>query len=48
MVLKYKCVTDRDGYVACECPSFITKTSNSSLKTRGAAAPRTRITWRLC
>ena len=23
-------------------------TSNSSLKTRGAAAPRTRITWRLC
>ena len=24
------------------------KTSNSSLKTRGAAAPRTRITWRLC
>ena len=23
------------------------KTSNSSLKTRGAAAPRTRITWRL-
>ena len=24
------------------------ETSNSSLKTRGAAAPRTRITWRLC
>ena len=24
---------------------YITKTSNSSSKTRGAAAPRTRITW---
>ena len=27
---------------------ILLKTSNSSLKTRGAAAPRTRITWRLC
>ena len=25
----------------------VLKTSNSSSKTRGAAAPRTRITWRL-
>ena len=32
----------------CNTPEVEMKKSNSSLKTRGAEAPRTRITWRLC
>ena len=37
----------RDALSFTPTPLVCSRTSNSSSKTRGAAAPRTRITWRL-